>query len=105
MLSMNSLYKHHFRKTLTRPHELGAKVDTAIFEFDFFGNTHTILGDAGGAVGLIQNDVASLQRFAKCKIRGKQKNISRIIISTLLCHCISCLVTMDLGFRLLYEWL
>ena len=101
---MNFLYKHHFNKTLTRPHELGAKVDTAIFEFDFFGNTHTILGDAGRAVGLIQNDVASLQ-MCEVQDQGQTKNIPRIIISTLLCHCISCLVTMDLGFRLLYEWL
>jgi hypothetical protein len=53
---------------------------------------------------LIQNDVASLQ-MCEVQDQGQTKNIPRIIISTLLCHCISCLVTMDLGFRLLYEWL
>ena len=41
-------------------HHLGAHVLELVFEFDLLGDGDAVLGDAGRAVGLVENDVAAL---------------------------------------------
>ncbi len=40
--------------------QLGAHVLIGVFQFDFFGDGHAVVGDGGGAELLIQSYVASL---------------------------------------------
>ena len=40
-------------------HHLGAHVLVGVFEFDFLGDGHAVLGDGGGAEGLLEHDVAA----------------------------------------------
>jgi hypothetical protein len=39
---------------------LGAHVLELVFEFDLLGNGDAVLGDAGGAVRLVEDDIAAL---------------------------------------------
>ena len=40
-------------------HHLGAHVFVGIFQFDFLGDGHAVLGDGGGAEFLVEHDVAA----------------------------------------------
>ena len=51
-----------YRRSWTRPHApLRAHVLELVRELDFLGDRHTILGDARGAEGLIEHDVAAFR--------------------------------------------
>ena len=41
-------------------HHLGAHVLELVFEFDLLGDSDAVLGDARGAVGLVEHDIAAL---------------------------------------------
>ena len=47
-----------------RAHELRAEVDSAVLELNLLGDGHTILGDARGTVGLVQDHRAALPEDA-----------------------------------------
>ena len=42
-------------------HHLGAHVLELVLKFDFLGNRDTVLGDARGAEGLVEDDVAAFR--------------------------------------------
>ena len=48
----------------TRRH-LGAEIDGTVLKFDLFCDADTILGDARGAICLIENHVAALHRHGE----------------------------------------
>ena len=74
--------------------QLCAHVLECILEFDFLGNGHTIIGDCGSAIGLVQNNVSALG--AKCDLNCIcefvdtfcKRYASVCAVLEIFCHCI-----------------
>ncbi len=65
--------------------QLGAHVFIRIFQFDFLGDGHTVLGDRRAAEFLVEDDVAAFRSEGRCDGAGEfldaaQERLPRVFI-------------------------